>query len=250
MFYGAADLPVLCHHSVEGGQTCRQELAWGDVTKLSPADALAASKQRAVQRFALEHPRLVRWCPQAGCEQLLRVRPAPESAPPVADCASCVRSYCVACSERAGKAVDSHAGESCEDASAGTRNDVAAHLAYITEQILTIHCPRCRQAFHIFDGCFAIACAGEQGGVRTGCGASFCGFCLKDCGDNAHPHVKQCPLNPSPGSYGGTFELFTNTHRDRRAAEVRDYLARIEEPLWGLVQRQCRRHFEDLGIVL
>jgi serine/threonine protein kinase len=51
----------------------------------------------------------------------------------------------------------------------------------IVERDLTLHCPRCGQAFYDFQGCCALHC-------KNSCGAAFCGLCLTDCGDNAHNH--------------------------------------------------------------
>jgi hypothetical protein len=49
------------------------------------------------------------------------------------------------------------------------------------ENILTLKCPRCGAAFVDFEGCMALNCAV--------CGVGFCGWCLADCGRDAHEHV-------------------------------------------------------------
>ena len=66
---------------------------------------------------------------------------------------------------------------------------VLKHFHYITNEIITLKCPRknCRATF-IFDvgykDCFALEC------VTCGCG--FCGWCFLDCGSDAHQHVPGC----------------------------------------------------------
>jgi hypothetical protein len=57
------------------------------------------------------------------------------------------------------------------------RNDVAA--------LLDPKCPRCQAVFDGFDGCAALYC--------RNCPCKFCALCLKDCGDDAHQHVRACP---------------------------------------------------------
>jgi hypothetical protein len=67
---------------------------------------------------------------------------------------------------------------------------------YIAENILTLKCPRrnCGRAILDFEGCFAVSCT---------CGCGFCGWCLADCGNDAHAHVKTCKASRNPGGYYG-----------------------------------------------
>ena len=67
--------------------------------------------------------------------------------------------------------------------------EITASRKHIVDKILTLSCPRCGQAFFDFDGCCALTCS------RQGCKCAFCAFCLEDCGDDAHTHVKQCGGN-------------------------------------------------------
>lgn len=50
---------------------------------------------------------------------------------------------------------------------------------------LTMKCPRCSTAFYDYDGCNALRCG------QIACHAAFCALCLKDCGSDAHEHVRQ-----------------------------------------------------------
>ena len=58
------------------------------------------------------------------------------------------------------------------------------------EEILMLKCPRCSQAFIDFTGCMALTCS------QAGCGCGFCGWCLADCGSDAHAHVRTCKARP------------------------------------------------------
>eukprot|EP01105_Mastigella_eilhardi_P007620 TRINITY_DN1911_c0_g3_i2.p1 TRINITY_DN1911_c0_g3~~TRINITY_DN1911_c0_g3_i2.p1 ORF type:complete len:3679 (-),score=783.02 TRINITY_DN1911_c0_g3_i2:52-10641(-) len=62
------------------------------------------------------------------------------------------------------------------------------------EEMMVPRCPRCPRAFVDWDGCFAVTCQ---------CGCSFCGHCLRDCGTDAHEHVRQ-----HHGGYYGSIEDF------------------------------------------
>ena len=84
---------------------------------------------------------------------------------------------------------------------------------YVEEEILTMHCPRCKMAFADWDGCNALYC------TYAGCGCNFCAFCLKDCGggvahgqkdivrrgdDAVHKHInKECKYAKGIGIGGG-----------------------------------------------
>jgi len=100
---------------------------------------------------------------------------------------------------------------------------VARHRLLIIENILTLHCPRCKSVIHDFEGCFAVRHNKDLGG----CGCSFCAWCLLDCGKDAHPHVRKCKLNPRPGSLGDSAEDEADLKRvqnERRQASILKYI--------------------------
>ena len=70
------------------------------------------------------------------------------------------------------------------------KGDLERHRRFIQEDILNLRCPRCNQVFVDFNGCFALTC--------SRCKAGFCGWCLADCGRDAHRHVANCRLNQNP----------------------------------------------------
>merc|ERR1740121_3441403 len=99
-------------------------------------------------------------------------------------------------------------------AAAEARKGEVAKQQILIAELLTLQCPRCGQAFEDFGGCFALYCA------RPGCRAGFCGWCLKDCGIDAHRHIShECTvaraLNPHNPLWG-TAAQFEAAHRSRR----------------------------------
>ncbi len=92
---------------------------------------------------------------------------------------------------------------------------------------------RCGVACRVadFDGCFAVTC--DQ------CLCSFCAWCLKDCGANAHPHVLVCPRNLQGGGYYGTQEEFEASNNTRRE-QVIDRWLRIGDCMFLLRRAECQ----------
>jgi Ran GTPase-activating protein (RanGAP) involved in mRNA processing and transport len=129
------------------------------------------------------------------------------------------------------------------------RDDIAEyHRRYIQEEILTLRCPRCHQAFNDFSDCLALECS------RVGCHAYFCGLCLADCGesqDAAHDHVHHCPLNPNPDkSLFVSSVTFSLVQRNRRRGLVSKYLGEAipDRLLREEVVKRARKEFDDLGL--
>ena len=110
--------------------------------------------------------------------------------------------------------------------------------AHIVNEILTLRCPRCRQAFVDFEGCFALKCS------RCPCG--FCGWCLRDCGADAHEHVRACAAKPRGADvYFGSLQQFEEAQRKRQKGLIRAYLDReVEGDLKGEVVEACRVELE------
>merc|ERR1712232_1136282 len=76
------------------------------------------------------------------------------------------------------------------------------HRTRIVEELLTLHCPRCGLAFQDYDGCAALYCNHEMDGLKVGgCECGFCAICFKDCGDDAHEHLKN-EHQDFPGIHG------------------------------------------------
>lgn len=121
---------------------------------------------------------------------------------------------------------------------------VRAYRNHIVEKILCICCPRCKRAFNDFDGCFALSCCDNEG--KRGCMAGFCGYCLQDCGADAHEHVRV-----AHGNLWGKKEEFDRIHVARRQKLVQNYLDTEVKPEYrAALILVCRRDFIDLGIVI
>lgn len=123
---------------------------------------------------------------------------------------------------------------------------LAIHFKHITEDILNIHCQNenCGAVIYDFDGCFAVEC--------QLCGHNFCGWCLTDCVEDAHPHVMHCPLNTlHRGSYCGTIEEFNQVHTARRKKEVEKYIQlQVPNGDQQLLRENIKPILAQLGIVL
>lgn len=119
---------------------------------------------------------------------------------------------------------------------------VRAVRNHVVEEILTLKCPRCGQAFLDFVGCFALQCS------RCPCG--FCAWCGADSGgSNAHEHVRGCREKP-PGAdvFFGTFEQFEAAQRRRRRRLLRQFLPTLDEQTRAAVLHEMRRDLADLGL--
>merc|ERR1711998_132824 len=95
------------------------------------------------------------------------------------------------------------------------------HLRAI-EDALNTRCPRCKSVFYDFNGCYALTCGNGN------CGIGFCGFCLADCGRDAHRHVSGCALNPRKGEYFHPLELFHEVHRRRFTGLIKQQLTSVK----------------------
>jgi hypothetical protein len=81
---------------------------------------------------------------------------------------------------------------------------------------LNLKCPRCEAAFHDYEGCNALKCS------VTDCNAAFCAVCLKDCGHDAHQHVRD--THP-----GGLFDKgeFESARKAREQEQISTLLKRL-----------------------
>ena len=135
-----------------------------------------------------------------------------------------------------------------EIATAAARDQrLARHRLHIAENILTLKCPRagCNQAIFDFEACIAITC--------SNCQCGFCGWCLADCGHDAHQHVKQCPSAPARhrDSYYGTLDDFNAVHVEKRRAEVVRYLReQVLEEDRDQLKQAIAQDIRDIGIRL
>jgi len=128
------------------------------------------------------------------------------------------------------------------------QSEVDRARADIIDTILTLQCPRCSKAFDSFEGCFALHCRDTAG---HGCGVAFCGYCLSECGEDAHAHVGQCTHNTAANKeLFGTIEMFVKAQQLRRKKLVEEYLSKLPAELRARVKCAIAPDLYDLGIVL
>lgn len=123
-------------------------------------------------------------------------------------------------------------------------DEVSRHRLEVAD-ILTLKCPRCSQAFLDFDNCFALTCS------RPTCNAAFCGWCLEDCGADAHQHVTDScctartwsPANP----LWSTATNFKAAQRERQGPEIQKYIDQVEPALRADVLEAVGSDLTELG---
>jgi hypothetical protein len=150
-----------------------------------------------------------------------------------AECSTCSICVCISCKVN-------HSGQTCSEYKLAVLPPDRIRM-HIIDEILTLRCPRCHQAFLDFDGCFALSC-----GV---CPCHFCGWCLEDCGANAHPHVKTCRFKENGSeTYFGTKEQFDAANRKRRQKNLSEYFASLspDEKLHAL--ESVENDLRDIGL--
>ncbi|KAL0484044.1 CUL9 [Acrasis kona] len=120
-------------------------------------------------------------------------------------------------------------------------DEISKHRTRICDE-LNLKCPGCSASFFDFDGCMALTCAS--------CQVCFCGFCLLNCGADAHPHVQICSLNQSK-SYFAPFSVFEQVQQVRRGEKIIQYLKQISNVEVRIeVLKACERDLKDLNIVI
>ena len=106
----------------------------------------------------------------------------------------------------------------------------------IVENTLTLRCPRCKTAFIDYSGCAALTC-----GI---CKAGFCALCLKDCGNNAHSHVANCPEKKMVDPYFLPESDFKEIHRKRRESLIKN---KIREEMISFTHKKNKLKHKKLN---
>ena len=121
---------------------------------------------------------------------------------------------------------------------------VIGHRNEIIEDILTLKCPACSQAFLDFVGCFALSC--------SKCPCNFCAWCLMSSNDDQknHAHVVRCERSKSAGQFFGSFDLFNAAQKQRRQQLLNTYFNSIvNRSVRERVKQACKKDFGDWGLV-
>jgi MoxR-like ATPase len=93
---------------------------------------------------------------------------------------------------------------------------VLQHRRFVWEKLFMDHCPRCSVPIGYDEGCIAMTCK---------CGCGFCGYCLSDCGTDAHGHVLGCRYVAEQGLFGN----FYRGQAQRRTKRLAEYLRSITD---------------------
>lgn len=106
----------------------------------------------------------------------------------------------------------------------------------LSEQ-LNMKCPRCDMVFYDYDGCNALKCGNS---TRL---AAICAICLKDCGSDAHSHVRV--------SHGDLFDkrAFYRARKERLEHTIGTFLREIDEPfeVKELIKIHYKKSMPDLS---
>eukprot|EP00927_Polykrikos_kofoidii_P025754 TRINITY_DN23079_c0_g1_i1.p1 TRINITY_DN23079_c0_g1~~TRINITY_DN23079_c0_g1_i1.p1 ORF type:complete len:1105 (+),score=171.44 TRINITY_DN23079_c0_g1_i1:479-3316(+) len=119
------------------------------------------------------------------------------------------------------------------------RRAVLLAVSHIQEEILTLKCPRCEQAFCDFDGCLALTC--------SRCSCRFCGWCLKDCGKDAHRHVRTCPEKRGKDPFFATMVEFKEAVKLRQRGLVTAFLATLRAEVRRKVEQDLHTELAEIG---
>jgi len=182
-----------------------------------------------------------RACPYEGCNHFFAWSVGD---PKDFTCPSCENSFCLLCTADGGAPAvrPAHPGQTCEQRREAILADEKARKEALErklidarkeiETILDVSCPRCHTRFAGFDGCAALYCSNQA------CKAGFCALCFADCRDNAHDHVRTCPLRGD--HFSGTYHLKEPRDVTWQRALRPGRRTKLEQR-WGLLDDDTRR---------
>lgn len=100
---------------------------------------------------------------------------------------------------------------------------IKQHIDHIIQNILTLKCGNCNQAFVDFVGCFALTC--------NSCKQNFCGWCLEVSNNSlqCHNHVRSCQYNIMRGELFNTVEAFEIAQNANRCYYIQEYMGTIHQ---------------------
>ena len=117
---------------------------------------------------------------------------------------------------------------------------------YIRDCILSLRCPRCAWLFTPdsldYYRCLALYC--------PNCNCGFCGYCLHDCGDDAHQHTANCKYNNRRPSVFTRRTDYEESQRLRRTESLKAYLATIRVGIREQVENAVMKIVSELRITI
>jgi IBR domain, a half RING-finger domain/Zinc finger C-x8-C-x5-C-x3-H type (and similar)/RNA recognition motif. (a.k.a. RRM, RBD, or RNP domain) len=220
---------------------CNKAMEMEEMEKILPRPDFLCLMRSAVDKHVMSNQASLQFCLSPGCSGIYEV-PASEDADQgasrtrTATCSTCQMLVCSRCQAQ------DHQGMTCEQSKLAKLppNRLRNH---IIEEVLTLKCPCCKQAFLDFDGCFALKCGT--------CPCGFCGWCLTDCGSDAHAHVKSCPSKPKEArneTYYGTKDQFEEAQRQRRRMDLKNFLQSLNATEKEQTLKALAQDLKDLNL--
>jgi hypothetical protein len=225
--------PITCY-----ADKCGQPISILDLKRNASASQFVTLLRASLDCYAIARIASFSSCPTPSCRNIhpaftnASVESSGESTR-VLYCGSCRTSVCMACE------TEDHEGLTCSQ----YRQESAPPnviLNRIHDEILTLKCPSCKKAFLDFEGCFALKC--------SNCPCGFCGWCLADCGSDAHSHVRKCPHKLNKDAYFGTEAEFKKAMRKKMSADLESFLIAIEPNQRSVIILALKDDLRDLGI--
>ena len=205
--------------------TCSEPLALREVLQIANRSQLRMLNNKAVDQFVRESQGEFHFCTTSGCRGIYKAGTAQSLGTDIREnapwfmCPECGQGSCRCCHRPMHDGLTCVvAAESDAQASPASRD---ALKKKIVEELLTLKCPKCQQAYADFEGCCALKCCR--------CSCNFCGWCLQDCGADAHGHVASCREKP-----GGVDALFPHPQ-----SKFEDHWIRRKE---RAVTNELRKH--------
>ena len=217
-------LPVKC-------MSCADMVSMQDVKNIAPAALARIAEMEVRQRLEGDADFPFTECYVKRCQGLVpRLResselPSQSSAVNV-HCSACKSDYCLRCAAEHNVIRPSHRGE-CTSPMAVNITSLQKDL----QELLYTRCPRCKVVIDDFDGCFAVTC--------SKCQCGFCGFCMEDCGDDAHTHAASCNRNETRGRVFASLDVYHKLRDQDKVQRLREYFE--EKQLPPAVQAQLKR---------
>jgi len=218
------EFPLVCL-----AETCSTPVALRDLQKYLHGQSLPGLLRSSVDNHVRENPSVYQFCVSPACPGIYEVIEGKL----LATCSTCSLNICTECNV-------SHEGLSCDEYKEASLPPDRVRMK-IVEEILTLRCPRCSIAFLDFTGCFALSC--------NICPCRFCGWCLKDCGSDAHPHVAVCPHKENGADkYFGTEQQFIEAQKKQRHKKLLIFLDTLQPGERESVLKSIEADLRDLGI--
>ena len=118
------------------------------------------------------------------------------------------------------------------------------HIHRIVDNLLTVKCSQCQNAFVDWTACFAVKCEKKYKGQQLGCLGYFCGWCIQGFSNSqdCHSHVRTCNLSLNKGNYfaatSNPMEEFKRAQAPIRKQKIEKYIA---DNKLTLTERQALR---------